>query len=129
MKTALVPTRRRSFRSLINEMVIRNANGNRTIPAFNSPIYDVHGHQLPNWVLASTTFDTTGRGGQSLIFWVVVWAQDANGNLVAELPGHGLTAVPGSLQEVGGLYPLRAGRQAGTNDSGLRAIRSLHEHG
>jgi hypothetical protein len=29
-----------------------------------------------------------------MVFWVVVWMQDANGNLVAEMQDHGLTSVP-----------------------------------
>jgi len=47
-----------------------------------------------NWVLAKTTFDTTGRENQALAFWVAVWMEDAGGNLVAELPGHGLSGKP-----------------------------------
>ncbi|MBI3795930.1 MAG: hypothetical protein HY268_03045 [Deltaproteobacteria bacterium] len=86
---------------LIEDMVVSDANGNHTIPAFNSPTYDVHGHQLPNWVLASAAFDTTGLGGRYFIFWVVVWAQDAQGRLVPELPGHGLTAKPGVVTGIG----------------------------
>jgi hypothetical protein len=31
------------------------------------------------------------------VFWVVVWMQDANGNLVPEIEGHGLRSVPGTL--------------------------------
>jgi PEP-CTERM motif-containing protein len=53
----------------------------------------------PNWTLVSTTFDTskfqeTKDGNAHLVFWVVVWMQDGNGNLIAEMPGHGLTAIP-----------------------------------
>jgi hypothetical protein len=53
----------------------------------------------PNWTLVSTTFDTTKfqgtkDGNVHLVFWVVVWMQDANGNLISEMPGHGLTAIP-----------------------------------
>jgi hypothetical protein len=56
----------------------------------------------PNWTLVSTTFDTSKfdsikEGGQYIVFWVVVWMQDANGNLVGELPGHGITGIPGTL--------------------------------
>jgi hypothetical protein len=57
-----------------------------------------------NWVLAGTTFDTTPYAGQDLVFWVVVWMQDANGQLVPEIEGHGLTSIPGpqitSLAEI-----------------------------
>lgn len=65
---------------------------------FNSSSQGCSGQ--PNWALAHTTFDTGGTncGGQScadayLVFWVVVWMEDAQGNLVPELPGHGLTSV------------------------------------
>jgi len=69
------------------------------IPPFNDS-----GDTL-NWVLASTTFDTskysqTENGGAYLIFWVVVWMQAPDGTLVAEMPGHGLTAVPGKLKSL-----------------------------
>jgi hypothetical protein len=53
------------------------------------------GGQEPNWVLAGTTFDTTQHANQYLIFWVVVWMEQ-NGQLVPELTGHGLTAIPGT---------------------------------
>ena len=49
----------------------------------------------PNWVLASTTLDTTSYADQYLIFWVVVWMEQ-NGELVPEPTGHGLTAIPGA---------------------------------
>jgi hypothetical protein len=29
-----------------------------------------------------------------LVFWTVVWMQDGSGNLISEMPGHGLTAIP-----------------------------------
>ncbi len=53
----------------------------------------------PNWTLVSTTFDTskfqeTKNGNVHLVFWVVVWMQDGSGNLISEMPGHGLTAIP-----------------------------------
>ncbi len=56
----------------------------------------------PNWALVSTTFDTSkfdsiSTGGKYLVFWVVVWMQDTNGNLVGEMPGHGITGIPGTL--------------------------------
>ena len=57
---------------------------------------------VPNWVLVPTTFDTskfdqTKDGNVSVVFWVVVWMQDQNGNLIGEMPGHGLTGIPGTL--------------------------------
>ena len=50
-----------------------------------------------NWQVVHTTFDTTPYPGQSLAFWVIVWMQDASGNLVQEIPGHGLAYIPGAL--------------------------------
>ena len=61
------------------------------IPGFNST---ATGGQNPNWAMASTQFDTTNYSDQYLIFWVLVWMEDGNGNMVAEMPGHGLTALP-----------------------------------
>jgi hypothetical protein len=55
----------------------------------------------PNWQVVSLSFDTTGMGDAYWIFWVVVWLEDGSGNLVAELPGHGLESIPGTLQAVG----------------------------
>jgi hypothetical protein len=49
-----------------------------------------------NWSVASTTFDTTGFDDQALVFWVAVWMEDANGNLVREVASHGLTGIPAS---------------------------------
>ena len=56
-----------------------------------------------NWVLASTDFDTTGYDAKYLIFWVAVWIEDANGNLVPETEGHGLTKIPGDLKSLAGV--------------------------
>jgi hypothetical protein len=58
------------------------------IPGFNST--STNG-EAPNWALAATTFETSGRADQYLLFWVLVWMQDGQGTVVAELPGHGLT--------------------------------------
>jgi hypothetical protein len=46
-----------------------------------------------NWTEVSTQFDTAGLGDTQWLFWVVVWSQDDDGNLVTELPGHGLATV------------------------------------
>jgi hypothetical protein len=72
--------------------------GETTLPAlcgFKSSSQACSGQ--PNWGLASTTFDTgafgqTKAGDVFLIFWVLVWMQDGQGNVVAELPDHGLTS-------------------------------------
>jgi hypothetical protein len=55
----------------------------------------------PNWTTANVDFtpadfDATKNGNAYMVFWVVVWMEDANGKLVAEMPGHGLTSVPAS---------------------------------
>jgi len=53
-----------------------------------------------NAAIATTTFDTAtcplpgGCGGVSLKFWIVVWMEDASGNLVPEYQDHGLNAIP-----------------------------------
>lgn len=54
----------------------------------------------PNWTTASTTWDTTGQGGTYWVFWVLAYAVDTSGNLLAELPGHGLSAKPGTLTSI-----------------------------
>jgi len=58
----------------------------------------------PNWIVTTpenvTTpivFDTTPYPDTSLVFWVVVWMEDATGRLVAELPDHGLRENPHHL--------------------------------
>ncbi|MBV9267331.1 MAG: hypothetical protein JO061_14260, partial [Acidobacteriaceae bacterium] len=67
------------------------------------PPFDTASNAL-NWVLASTTFDTsqydqTKNGNANVLFWVVVWMEN-NGALVSEMPGHGLTAIPGTLNSL-----------------------------
>ncbi|HSU43257.1 MAG TPA: hypothetical protein VLN42_03485 [Casimicrobiaceae bacterium] len=71
------------------------------IPPFNTDT------AAPNWqrVAIPKPFDTTNFGDQYLVFWVVVWMEDGNGKLVAELPGHGLTAVPGALTQFADVAP------------------------
>ena len=71
---------------VINEVILDNP-----IPGFRG------GQTLtPNWALASTTFDTTNYSDTYLIFWVVVWMEQ-NGQLVSEMQGHGITAIPGAM--------------------------------
>jgi hypothetical protein len=51
---------------------------------------------VQNWEYAYTTWDTSKNGvtaGSTWKFWVVVWAE-ANGSIVAEIPGHGLSSLP-----------------------------------
>jgi len=55
-----------------------------------------------NWQLASVDFvpadfPATQKGNVNMVFWVVAWMQDgSSGKLIEEMPGHGLTAIPGS---------------------------------
>ncbi|HXJ81366.1 MAG TPA: VCBS repeat-containing protein [Candidatus Methylomirabilis sp.] len=63
------------------------------IPGFNSPTAGSN----PNWSMAGTTFDTTPYPDTNLVFWVVVWMEDASGGLVPEMADHGLTQIPGTL--------------------------------
>ncbi|MGD0074808.1 MAG: hypothetical protein ABSD31_10780, partial [Candidatus Binataceae bacterium] len=56
----------------------------------------------PNWRDALVSFDTGSSAfpslaNQYMVFWVVTWMEDANGNLVPEMPDHGLTADPTNL--------------------------------
>lgn len=62
----------------------------------------------PNWlpVPITTPFDTTPYADQYLTFWVVVWMEDASGKLVGEMPGHGLTGIPGSLSSLVDAAPI-----------------------
>jgi hypothetical protein len=65
------------------------------IPGF--PSTSTGNDTMPNWALARTTFDTTGRNNQYLVFWVLVWMEDPSGALTPELEGHGLTGNPRAL--------------------------------
>ena len=67
------------------------------LPGFNS----FSAPNTPNWTTTTTSFDTTGLGNSTHIFWVLVWAEDAGGNLIGEVPGHGLSAKPGTLNTIG----------------------------
>jgi hypothetical protein len=67
-----------------------------SIPGFKSANFL---ESVPNWAMTQpVTFDTTMYPGTNLVFWVVTWMEDAKGNLVSEMPGHGLTANPRSLK-------------------------------
>ena len=67
------------------------------LPGFNS----ANSPNTPNWTTASTTLDTSTLGDTYQIFWVLVWAEDSGGNMIADLPGHGLSAKPGTLSAIG----------------------------
>lgn len=66
-----------------------------SIPGFDSA--SNQGTQ-PNWVATQPiNFDTTAYANTYLAFWVVTWMEDASGNLIPEMPGHGLTADPAGM--------------------------------
>jgi hypothetical protein len=83
---------------LIGENTVAPSDSNPTIPGFS----DVDNAPL-NWIIVHTPkltpFDTTNYSGQFLAFWVVVWTEDGKGGLMAEMPGHGLTSIPGALTQ------------------------------
>ena len=63
------------------------------------PPFDDSPGAPPNWVLVPapfnpSQFDQTKDGNVHVVFWVVVWMQDKSGNIIGEMPGHGLTAIP-----------------------------------
>ena len=71
-----------------------------SIPGFKSSTASPNEDQ-PNWTTTSVNFDTSkypaiANGNAYMVFWVVVWMEDASGNLVDEMPGHGLTTNPRS---------------------------------
>ena len=63
------------------------------IPAFDaSP-----NNETPNWLLASTTWDTSNLGDQYFTFFVLAWMQQDSSSgpkLGAEMLGHGLKCTP-----------------------------------
>jgi hypothetical protein len=82
---------------LIGEQkVFPGGNSAISIPGFS----DDAGAPL-NWIVvhAPAPFDTTPYSNQFLTFWVVVWTEDGNGGLMAEMPGHGLTSIPSTLTQ------------------------------
>jgi len=73
--------------------IVKDSNGKPIlIPAY--------GASDPNWVIAQTSFDTSGWGGAHFVFWVVAWAEDQNGKLVPEVEDHGLQSIPGTLRNI-----------------------------
>jgi hypothetical protein len=66
------------------------------LPGFAS---DTTPGNIPNWTVAvqefsPQNFTQTQNGDVYVRFWVVVWMEDAGGNLVAEMAGHGIEANP-----------------------------------
>jgi hypothetical protein len=70
------------------------------IPAFNDQSAGSIGK--PNWAIAKASFTpSAAEAGKYLVFWVVTWMEDPSGKLVPEMPDHGLTALPGTLTDIG----------------------------
>ena len=73
-----------------------------SILGFKSPTNATKKKPQPNWTTASVDFNTAAfpnhLANSYVVFWVVVWMEDANGHLVPEIPGHGLTMDPRNLQ-------------------------------
>lgn len=73
------------------------------IPGFDSATTAA---DIPNWSLAvqpfnPASFAQTQNGDVYVRFWVVVWMEDVAGHLVAEMPGHGLSASPSGREYTG----------------------------
>ena len=66
--------------------------GESQIPAIAG--FKADGGNDPNWKLTSVDFDTSNYARSNLVFWVVAWMEDGSGNLVPEMPGHGLKQNP-----------------------------------
>lgn len=79
-----------------NAVLIKNV-GIGPIPGFNS---NSNGGTLPNYSVASTTFDTTPYSDQYLVFWVLVVGKDQNGAPIQEMPEHGLSGIPPTLASI-----------------------------
>jgi hypothetical protein len=75
------------------------------------------GGTSPNYASASSTFDTTGYDNAELIFWVVTWIEDGNGNVVAEMPDHGVNLKSFVGQNFSGITDIPI--QAHSNNVGL----------
>jgi len=72
-----------------------------------------------NWVLTQAVFNTAAYADQYLTFWVVVWMETPDGKLVAEIPGHGVTSIPGSLKSLADTAPLTAAPEQYSNNVGF----------
>jgi hypothetical protein len=72
------------------------------LPGFNSA---TSGGTTPNWTTASARLDTSPYADQYLAFWVLLYMQNSQGQLVAEMPGRGLAAIPPALDGIGAATP------------------------
>jgi hypothetical protein len=84
-----------------DSVLIADVPAGQLIPPFDDT--EVNGQAAPpDWILVPAQFDLnkfeyTQNGNVNIRFWAVVWMEDGNGNLVGEMPGHGLTGIPGTL--------------------------------
>lgn len=83
-----------------NSVLIADVATGQLIPPF-----DTGEDAPPNWILVPAKFDTnqfdyTKNGDVDIRFWAIVWMDDGNGTLVSEMPGHGLTGIPGTLNSL-----------------------------
>lgn len=53
-----------------------------------------------NWIMAETQFDPSPHVNKDVVFWVLVWMEDAGGQKVAEMADHGLTGLPAALNSI-----------------------------
>jgi hypothetical protein len=82
--------------------------GEQELPPLPGFASDTTPGNIPNWSVAvqefsPQNFTATQNGDVYVRFWVVVWMEDARGNLVQEMAGHGLGANPrlGSITTMG----------------------------
>lgn len=81
--------------ALIGAAVLITETTIAPLPAFGNSAL------TPNWTTVTAQFMATeALSGTQQVFWVVTWAEDAGGNLVQEVIGHGLTAKPGVLTSI-----------------------------
>jgi hypothetical protein len=90
-----------------------------SIPGFESS----DGNNSPNWRLVSvdfapSNFPATKNGKLQMVFWVVAWMNGTNNEPAAEMPDHGLTAIPSpGLTQI---YQVKT--QAHSNNVGMYPI-------
>lgn len=73
------------------------------LPGYNSIL---SGGTIPNYEMVSTTnLNTAAYPDTYLVFWVVVYMDDGQGHLVPEMPAHGLTSVPPTLNSITAIGP------------------------
>lgn len=92
--------------------VVSPEDGSATIPPFNTtsdPANDNISVATTSYIAAADDaceYDNKVQNcnGAYYAYWVTVWAEDANGNLITELPGHGLNTSGGGAFEPAKTY-------------------------